>query len=227
MEPGNYNSHLSALTWSAQLIIFDYACFHHADDEGRIPELLRQIYGKFFQQLAETPFGHVLQWRLYLFKVSKAAITMKQAQWSLDRASVVYDGVELQMSDVPRLIRSEYEQAHALLYEELLLGAPNLTPLECWRLKDDLDLDDFGRSWLDHPSNAELVDGADQALLCWIEETAVLRELFVASGAGGRAVLCPTAMPRTSRTRRTSSSASSSSATWPRGRRCARLSCCP
>jgi hypothetical protein len=26
-EPGNFNSHLSALTWTAQLVIFDYACF--------------------------------------------------------------------------------------------------------------------------------------------------------------------------------------------------------
>ena len=26
-EPGNFNSHLSALTWTAQLVLFDYACF--------------------------------------------------------------------------------------------------------------------------------------------------------------------------------------------------------
>lgn len=26
-EPGNFNSYLSALTWTAQLMLFDYACF--------------------------------------------------------------------------------------------------------------------------------------------------------------------------------------------------------
>jgi hypothetical protein len=26
-EPGNFNSHLSALTWTAQLVLFDYTCF--------------------------------------------------------------------------------------------------------------------------------------------------------------------------------------------------------
>jgi hypothetical protein len=27
MEPGNYNNHLSALTWTAQMILFDYTYF--------------------------------------------------------------------------------------------------------------------------------------------------------------------------------------------------------
>ena len=74
-EPGNFNSHLSALTWTAQLVIFDFACLHGKEDERQIPILLSRICGKFFQQLAETPFGHILQWRLYLFKVAKAAIS--------------------------------------------------------------------------------------------------------------------------------------------------------
>jgi hypothetical protein len=59
-EPGNYNSHLSALTWTTQLIIFDYACFQEQDDEDQIPVFLAKICKKFFQQLAETPFGHIL-----------------------------------------------------------------------------------------------------------------------------------------------------------------------
>lgn len=32
-EPGNFNSHLSALTWTAQLLIFDCACFYEQEDE--------------------------------------------------------------------------------------------------------------------------------------------------------------------------------------------------
>jgi len=74
-EPSNFNSYLSALTWTAQLIIFDYACFYKQDDEDSIPTFLAQICKQFFQQLAETPFGYILQWRLYLFVVSKNEIS--------------------------------------------------------------------------------------------------------------------------------------------------------
>ena len=94
-DPGSFNSHLSALTWTAQLIIFDYACFHEQEDEDQIPMFLTKIYKKFFQQLAETLFGHILQWRLYLFRVGKAAIAKHQARWSLDGQTVGYRRVEL------------------------------------------------------------------------------------------------------------------------------------
>jgi hypothetical protein len=76
------------------------------------------------------PFGHILQWRLYLFKVGKAAIAKKQARWLLDGQSVEYRGVELQMSQVSDLVVSEYQYAHALLYDELLFQAKDLIPME-------------------------------------------------------------------------------------------------
>jgi hypothetical protein len=164
-EPGNFNSHLSALTWTAQLVLFDYACFQEQDDEDQIPLFLAKICKKFFQQLVETPFGHILQWRLYLFKVGKAAIAKHQARWSLDGQTVVYRGVELQMSHVSRLVLSEYQQAQTLLFDELLFQARDLIPMESWRMKDDLDLDDFGGSWLLHPSNSEFLEGAELALM--------------------------------------------------------------
>jgi hypothetical protein len=60
-EPNDYNSDLSALTWCAQLVLFDYACFDKQDDENRIPDLLQDLVRRFFQQHRETPFSHVLQ----------------------------------------------------------------------------------------------------------------------------------------------------------------------
>jgi hypothetical protein len=107
---------------------------------------LAKICKKFFQQLAETLFGHILQWRLYLFRVGKDAIAKHQARWLLDGQTVEYRGVELQMSQISGLVISEYQQAHALLYDELLFQAKDLIPMESWRLKDDLDLEDFGSS---------------------------------------------------------------------------------
>jgi hypothetical protein len=51
-EPGNSSSHLSALTWTAQVLLFDYACFQEQGDEDQIPVFLRKICQRFFQQLA-------------------------------------------------------------------------------------------------------------------------------------------------------------------------------
>jgi hypothetical protein len=193
-EPGNFNSHLSALTWTAQLILFDYACFQEQEDEDQIPVFLAKICKRFFQQLAETPFGHILQWRLYLFKAGKAAITKHQARWSLDGQTVGYRGVELQIAHVSQLIVSEYQQAHSLLYDELLFQAKDLAPMESWRLKDDLDLEDFRGSWLAHPSNSEFVKGAELALLQRIQSKPELRAMFLTKGKNRSMALCPKAM---------------------------------
>ena len=193
-EPGNFNSHLSALTWTAQLIIFDYACFQEQEDEDQIPAFLKKICQKFFQQLAETPFGHILQWQLYLFQVGKAAIAKHQAWWFLDGQTVEYHGVELQMAHIPQLILSEHQQAHHLLYDELMFGTRDLIPMESWRLKDDLDLEDFGGSWLSHPSNAEFLKDAELALFWHIQANAELRAMFLTSSENGSRILCPKAM---------------------------------
>jgi len=70
-EPGNFKSYQSALTWTVQMIFFDYACFEEQEDEDQIPVFLRKICQKFFQQLAETPFEHILRWQPYLFYSGK------------------------------------------------------------------------------------------------------------------------------------------------------------
>jgi hypothetical protein len=36
--------------------------------------------------------------------------------------------------------------------------------MESWRLKDNLDLEDFGGSWLSHPGNSEFLEGTKLAL---------------------------------------------------------------
>jgi hypothetical protein len=193
-EPGSFNSHLSALTWTAQLILFDYACFQEQNDEDQIPIFLAKICRKFFQQRAETPFGHILQWRLYLFKVSKGEITKHQTVWALDGQSVVYRGLELEMSHIPQLVASEYQQAHALLYDELMFKATDLTPMQSWRLQDDLDFEDYGGSWLSLPANVELIHDTELALFRRIQADAELRATFFTDGKDGGIILCEKAV---------------------------------
>ncbi|SPJ88776.1 uncharacterized protein FTOL_12670 [Fusarium torulosum] len=62
-KPGNFNSNLSALTWTAQLILFDFVCFQKQDDEDGIPDLLDQMCKKYFQQMTETPYGPLVSRR--------------------------------------------------------------------------------------------------------------------------------------------------------------------
>jgi hypothetical protein len=123
--------------------------------------------------------------------VGKAAIAKKQARWLLDGQSVEYRGIELQMAQISDLVVSEYQHAHALLYDELLFQVKDLIPMESWRLKDDLDLDDFGGSWLSHPSNSELLEGAELALFQRIQGNAELRAMFLTKAKDRSTILCP------------------------------------
>ncbi|KNB04694.1 hypothetical protein FOXG_06738 [Fusarium oxysporum f. sp. lycopersici 4287] len=193
-EPGNFNSNLSALTWTAQLILFDFVCFQKQDDEDGIPDLLDQMCKKYFQQMAETPFGHVLQWRLYLFAASRTSLTKHQARWSLDGETVDYMGTKLHMEQVTQLVESEFRQAHSLLYDELLFRMRDVAPIEAWRLHDDLNVDDYGASWLTDERNREILVGTHDALLRQIEERADLRQVFVRLDPNGGVRLCPKAI---------------------------------
>ncbi|KAK2924479.1 hypothetical protein FoTM2_014757, partial [Fusarium oxysporum f. sp. vasinfectum] len=193
-EPGNFNSNLSALTWTAQLILFDFVCFQKQEDEDGIPDLLDQMCKKYFQQMAETPFGHVLQWRLYLFAASRTSLTKHQARWSLDGETVDYMGTKLHMEQVTQLVESEFRQAHSLLYDKLLFGMRDVAPIEAWRLHDDLDVDDYGASWLTDERNREILAGTHDALLRQIEERADLRQVFVRLDPNGGVRLCPKAI---------------------------------
>lgn len=193
-EPGNFNSNLSALTWTAQLILFDFVCFQKQDKEDEIPELLDQLCKKYLQQMSETAFGHILQWRLYLFAASNTAVTKNQARWSLDGQTIDYMGTELHMEQVSQLAVSEFRQAHSLLYDELLFGAKDIAPIEAWRLYDDLDLEDYGGSWLTDERNAEILEGTQDALLRQIEGRADLRQVFVRTDQDGETRLCPKAI---------------------------------
>jgi len=64
-----------------------------------------------------------------------------------------------------------------------MLGTSSLPLLESWRLRDDLDLQSFGGSWLQHPGNAELLQGADLALLRQIQAQPKLQALFLRHGS--------------------------------------------
>ncbi|KAL7917060.1 hypothetical protein ACQKWADRAFT_326670 [Trichoderma austrokoningii] len=180
-DPGNYTSDLSKLVWAAQLLLFEAACFYKREEEDQIPTLLEKLCRKFMHQRGETTFGYILQWRLYLSAVAKSAVASNQARWSLDGREIDYLGIKLQMEHISQLVVSEYRRARALLHDELLFGAVDLdiTPVEAWRVHDDLDAEDYGGSWLSDVRNEESLRGKQDALLRQIEQRADLRQVFV------------------------------------------------
>jgi hypothetical protein len=66
--------------------------------------------------------------------------------------------------------------------------------MESWRMKDDLDLDDFGGSWLLHSSNSEFLEGAELALIKQIQANAQLRAMFLTTSTDGSLILSPQAI---------------------------------
>jgi hypothetical protein len=90
----------------------------------------------------------------------------------------------MHMTYIPRLVVSEYKQAQLILYEDLFFESSKLTlvnlvqvpywQVQSWKLKDDLDLADFGESWLTYPENEGLLKGSELALLQHIQQSAEL-----------------------------------------------------
>lgn len=177
--PGNYSSHLSAMIWTAQLVIFESVCFKVTDREDDVLAALAQVCRKYMHQAGETAFGHILQWRLYLSAAARSAISRDQARWSWDGKEITYLGTTLHMDHVPQLIVSEFRRARTLLFDELLFGATDIAPIEAWRLQDDLDVEDYGGSWLTDDRNVEILAGSQEALLRQIESRADLRRVFL------------------------------------------------
>jgi hypothetical protein len=74
LEPGNFNSHLSAMIWVVQLLIFYDCARKEQQGRGQTLQLVKRFCGRYLQQTVETPMGEILRWRLLLFKISKESI---------------------------------------------------------------------------------------------------------------------------------------------------------
>ena len=81
MEPGNFNSSLSAIIWIVQLLIFYDSALKEQQGHGKTLELVKAYCDLYLQQTVETPMGEILRWRLLLFKVSSTSISSHEAGW--------------------------------------------------------------------------------------------------------------------------------------------------
>ncbi|KAJ3455783.1 hypothetical protein MRS44_017265 [Fusarium solani] len=90
------------------------------------------------------------------------------------------------LEQVPQLIASEFRQAHSLLYDELLFGCKDISPVEARRVQDDLDSEEYGDSWVRHPRNAEIVLGTGSG------KTLIVIVAASLAGAGTTVLILPT-----------------------------------
>lgn len=60
-----------------------------------------------------------------------------------------------------------------------MFSARDLTLIESWRLKNDLNLDDFSGFWLSHAHNIEFLESVERALLQQIQGSAEFRAIFL------------------------------------------------
>ena len=67
MRLGDFNSHLSAIIWVAQLLIFYDSARRERWGEGETLQMVKQRCESYLQQIVETAMGEILRWRLLLF----------------------------------------------------------------------------------------------------------------------------------------------------------------
>lgn len=179
MRPGDFNSHLSAIIWVVQLLIFYDSARKEQRGQGDALQLVKQRCESYLQQTTETPMGEILRWRLLLFQVSRDTVGDNEAEWDVDEEVLTFEDTELRMDQIPKLLVSEYNDCHRLLYDDLMFGSTVIRRVHARTLKDTRNVDVVGWNFLQHRDNAHILDGADSALLSAIEHSSTLSQLLV------------------------------------------------
>jgi hypothetical protein len=179
MEPGNFNSSLSAVIWIVQLLVFYDSALKEQQGCGKTLKLVKVYCDEYLQQTVETPMGEILRWRLLLFKVSGASVGTHEASWDESEQVLTYEDTELRMDQVPSLLASEYQGCCQLLYDDLMLGLKNLRRMSPRFLKDSVNVDTVRWNFTQHRDNVVSLDGTGRALTKAIEQSEQLCRIFL------------------------------------------------
>lgn len=182
LEPGNFNSNLSAIIWVVQLLFFYDSARKERSDQGRTLDTVKTYCQKYLQQTVETPMGEILRWRLLLFRVSKDSVGEHEVFWDESEQMLTYEDTELHMDQIPTLLESEYRDCRRLLYEDLTFGVKGLHSMRAWALKDNASNDIIGWNFMKHRDNEQMVKGTSSALLTAIQKSEHLCRLFLKDG---------------------------------------------
>ena len=179
MEPGNFNSSLSAIIWVVQLLVFYNSALKEQRGRGKTLELVKGYCDQYLQQTVKTPMGEMLRWRLLLFKVCGARISRHEACWDESEEVLTYEDTELRMDDIPSLLVSEYHGCCRLLYDDLMLGLKSLRQMSPQILMDGVNVDTIRWNFSQHRDNAATLDGTERALMKAIEQCEQVCRVFL------------------------------------------------
>jgi len=181
MEPGNFNSHLSAMIWVVQLLVFYDSARKEQQGRGQTLQLVKRCCGRYLQQAVETPMGEILRWRLLLFKISKESIGDHEVSWDESEQVLTYEDTELHMDQIPTLLADEYQDCHRLLYDDLMMSQKTIGHMHAWALKDGPNVDTVDWNFVQHRDNVHILKGADTALLSAIGCSEQLAHVFLSA----------------------------------------------
>jgi hypothetical protein len=182
---GDFNHHLSALIYCAQLWIFRSVCRHIDEDPGRDPDTeLTRLCQQWFRQEKSTTFGIILNWRLMLFRVSKQDVAARYATWSLDNQEVCYRGTNISMVQIGQLYRHAVDEARQILDRDLLLGADHFVRMSAEHLSESEHRQDVHWWFGLDPRNKTLLQGHQTAVENHILGTPHLRQLYIEAYQG-------------------------------------------
>ena len=177
---GDFNHHLSALIYCAQLWIFRSVC-HRIDQDPCLDadEELASACQKWFRQERSTTFGIILNWRLMLFRVGKQDVVPRFATWSLDNQEVCYKGTNISMAQVSQLYRQAVREARQILDRDLLLGADHLVRMSSEHLLESEHRQEMNWWFAKDPRNETLLQGHTEALLNHTLGVPLLRQTYL------------------------------------------------
>jgi superfamily II DNA helicase RecQ len=194
MEPGSFNSHLSALIYCGQLWIFRFACDkvdsqtsmlggsreRDPDVDDGLDQALEFYMQEFFSNEQSKPYGSILLWRRRLFNITKETMVDRVARWDpATRTVVSFLGRSVSMDQLRLLCHKTIERARCTLYDQLLFAAEHLPRLR----PEDLQETDHERTpgwWFGkHRQNATVLRGHKEALAEHVASTPNLRSLWM------------------------------------------------
>ncbi|KAM0721351.1 hypothetical protein Q7P37_002275 [Cladosporium fusiforme] len=159
MEPGNFNSSLSAIIWIVQLLVFYDSASKEQRGLGQTLKLVKTHCDRYLQQTGRAS-GH-------------------EASWDEREEVLTYEDTELRMDQIPSLLASEYQGCSQLLYDDLMLGLQSLRPMNAQSLVDGVNVETVGWNFAQHRDNATTLGGTESALTKAIERSDQLSRIFL------------------------------------------------
>jgi len=179
----NFTKNLSALLYVGRLYVT-------LDTMDRIPDTevmssLRETYDTSFGRYTETPVGHMINWRSYIGRVADT-YQGGIAVWVQKDTALLYQGVEIALSDITAVIGRQFYEAKRTLDDMLLFGR-DIPRMDSKHITDDLALIRPGATWTSVPGNRDIlhVDGElDHSMLLYrlVKKTPKLQQRFLVDG---------------------------------------------